>query len=165
MGQGGWELQWCGPEGRRVVLEAPGHSNVHITTARELQTCTFERHGLQKHHQNSTKRHPQREEKNKSCGGRGKKKSEILGGPAVQGKGGPGKCGPNPTLKPTPTHETPLHETVTHNTQHTTHNKSKSVLAKVGFGQSRFRPKSAMTALISSAAPGSEATLTRCGSR
>ena len=63
----------------------------------------------------------------------------------------------------TPTRETPLHETVkqvptphgthtTHHTQHTTHNKSNSVwpksvlakvgLAKVGFGQTRFWPKS-----------------------
>ena len=63
------------------------------------QTCTFEGPGLQKHNQNSTKRHPEREEKNEFCGGRGKKKSEILGGPgegrsrgrAVQGKGGPGE--------------------------------------------------------------------------
>ena len=63
------------------------------------QTCTFEGPGLRKHHQNSTRRHPEREEKNEFCGGRGKKKSDILGGPgegrsrgrAVQGKGGPGE--------------------------------------------------------------------------
>ena len=33
-----------------------------------------------------TRRHPEREEKNEFCGGRGKKKREILGGPA---EGGP----------------------------------------------------------------------------
>ena len=56
--------------GRRV-----SHDN------QRAQTCTFEGPGLQKHHQNSTRRHPEREEKNEFCGGRGKKKSEILGGP------------------------------------------------------------------------------------
>ena len=45
------------------------------------QTCTFEGPGLQKHHQNSTRRVPEREEKNEFCGGRGKKKREILGPP------------------------------------------------------------------------------------
>ena len=35
------------------------------------QTFTFERPGLQKHHQNSTRRHPEREEKNElvQCAG------------------------------------------------------------------------------------------------
>ena len=119
------------------------------------QTCTFEGPGVQKHHQNSTRRHPEREEKNEFCGGRGKKKERNFGGPwegRSRGRGVPRKGGPNQTLKPTPTHET-LSETVKlvpthtdntqHNTtQHTTHNKSnsfwpksvwpKSVLAKVG---------------------------------
>ena len=85
-------------------FEAPGRSNVHVWSSRAVvceprrpglvgaagvphdspraQTCTFEGLGLQKHHQNSTRRHPEREEKNEFCGGRGKKKSEILGGPA-----------------------------------------------------------------------------------
>ena len=44
--------------------------------------CTFEGHGLQKHHQNSTRRPLEREKKNENEGGRGKEKSEILGGPA-----------------------------------------------------------------------------------
>ena len=117
---------WGSSRGILVVFEAPGRSNVRVwsslvvvceprrpglvgppgfhTTTRELQTCTFEGPGLQKHHQNSTRRPPEREEKNEFCGGRGKKKSEILGGPgegrsgegrsrgrAVQGKGGPGE--------------------------------------------------------------------------
>ena len=67
------------------------------------QSCTFEGSGLQKHNQNSTRRPPEREEKNEFSGGRGKKKNEILGGPgegglgertvgerAALGKGGPG---------------------------------------------------------------------------
>ena len=74
------------------------------------QTCTTEGPGLQKHNQNSTGRHPKREEKNEFCGGRGKqKKSEILGGPgegrsrgrAVRVKSGRGPGAPNMT-KPKP---------------------------------------------------------------
>ena len=82
------------------------------------------------------------------------------GGPgrAVQGKGGPGeeqsregrshKGRPKPNLE-TNTHETPLCHT--DNTQHITtqHNTQqiKIVLAKVGFGQSWFWPKSAKSVL------------------
>ena len=57
--------------------------------------------GLQKHHQNSTRRPPERENKNENGGGRGKKKSEIFGGPAEGGpveggleEGGPAEGGP-----------------------------------------------------------------------
>ena len=50
------------------------------TTARELQTCTFEGPGLQKHHQNSTRRHPETNKKSENGSGRGKKR-EILGPP------------------------------------------------------------------------------------
>ena len=125
---------------------SPGRSNVHVWSSRivmwspggleaagvshdnqRAQTCTFEGPGLQKHHQNSTRRHPEKEEKNEFCGGRGKKKERNVG---RSGKGGPGKGGPDTT-------------------QHTTNQSRfgqsrfwpKSVLAKVGFGQSRFWPK------------------------
>ena len=50
------------------------------TTARELQTCTFQGPGLQKHQQNSTKGPQERERRKKFVAGGGKKKSEILGG-------------------------------------------------------------------------------------
>ena len=82
-----------------VVFEAPGPSNVRVwssrvvvceprrpglvgppgfhTTARELQTCTFEGPGLQKHHQNSTKKTKREGKKNKNCGGRGKKRAKF----------------------------------------------------------------------------------------
>ena len=83
-----------------LSCEAPaarsgGAAGVPHDSAR-AQTCTFEGPGLQKHHQNSTRRHPEREEKNKFCGGRGKKRANFW---AVQGKGcpaegGPGKGGP-----------------------------------------------------------------------
>ena len=43
------------------------------TTARELQTCTLEGPGLQKHHQNSTRRHPERHKKSEMVAGEGKK--------------------------------------------------------------------------------------------
>ena len=57
-----------------LLLSPPG---LH-TTARELQTCTFQGRRF-KHHPNSTKG-PQREgEKKENCGGRGQKKREILG--------------------------------------------------------------------------------------
>ena len=83
---------WCVFQGRdpqsnvhvsalRLPCETPaasGPPGLHTTT-RELQTCTYEGPGLQKHHQNSTKRPPEREEKNEFCGGRGKKKRDILG--------------------------------------------------------------------------------------
>ena len=38
--------------------------------------------GLQKHHRNSTRRHPERDKKSEMVAGEGKKESEILGGPA-----------------------------------------------------------------------------------
>ena len=46
------------------------------------QMCTFQGSGLQKHQQNSTKGPQERERRMKIVAGRGKKKSEILGGPA-----------------------------------------------------------------------------------
>ena len=93
------------------------------------QTSTFEGPGLPKHHQNSTRRHPEREEKNEFFGGRGKKRAKFW---VVQEKGGPGKGGPNQTLK---NRETRTHATQqTHNTQ-----QVKFDLAKVGFGQWQSR--------------------------
>ena len=60
---------------------ALGPPGLHTTT-RELQTCTFESPGLRKHHQNSTRRHPERETKRaKMEAGEREKKSEILGPP------------------------------------------------------------------------------------
>ena len=70
-----------------MSCEAPaasGPPGLHTTT-QELQTCTFEGSGAS----NTTKiprKGPTREgEKNKNCGGRGKKKREILGPPTVRG--------------------------------------------------------------------------------
>ena len=135
-----------------VVFEAPGRSNMHVWSSRAVvceprrpglvgQTCRFEGPGLQKHHQNSTKKTKREGEKNENCGGRGKKKSEILGGPAEGGpaEGGSGGGGSEHThhTHPPHTHNTTTqhkqHNTTTtqhtttqnhttHNTQHTTHN-------------------------------------------
>ena len=62
------------------VFSPPGFH----TTARELQTCMhISGPGASKHHQNSTRRHPERH-KSENGGGRGKKKREILGLPPFQ---------------------------------------------------------------------------------
>ena len=113
----------------------------------KLQTCTFEGPGLRKHHQNSTRRPPEREKKNEFCGGRGEKKKRNFRrsqeGRSQEGRSGGTEHDQTKTLKATPTRETPLHETVTthsttHSTAHSTHSthsthtKSKSVLVKVG---------------------------------
>ena len=136
---------------RAPAARSAGAAGVSHNSPR-AQTCTFQGPGLQKHHQNSTRIHPEREEKNEFCGGRGKKKSEILGGPAEggpgkgspgkggPGKGGPGKGGPGKggpggtehdqtkTLKHTetvkPTHTTHTH-TNTHTNKHTQTNTHK----------------------------------------
>ena len=59
-----------------------------------VQTCTFQGSCLQKHHQNSTRIHPEREEQNEFCGGRGKKKSKFwaVPGRAVPGRAVPGRA-------------------------------------------------------------------------
>ena len=113
-----------------ALFTLPPHTRLHDNP--RTQTCTFQG-PASKHHQNSTKGPPEREEKNEFCGGRGKKKSEILGGPgegrssrrAVLGKGGPRghRTRHHETVKPTPTY--------THTTHHTTP-FVKVGLAKVG---------------------------------
>ena len=70
---------------------ASGPPGLH-TTARELQTCTFQAPALQKTHQNSTRRHPGREER--KLWWERKKKREIL----APHPSGPPPFGP-PTLR------------------------------------------------------------------
>ena len=119
------EFWWCAHDNHRI------------------QTCTFE--GPFKHHQNSTRRPPEREErilrrerekKERNLGGSG----EGLGRAVREGWSGGTEHDQTKTLKPTPTHEThsmkPAPTPHSTNT-HTTHNKSNplwtnSVLAKVG---------------------------------
>ena len=55
---------------------ALGPPGLHATT-RELQTCTFESPGLRKHHQNSTRRHPERDKKNENRAGEAKKRAKF----------------------------------------------------------------------------------------
>ena len=47
------------------------------TTARELQTCTFQGSGLQKHQQNSTKGPQERERRMKIVAGKGRKRAKF----------------------------------------------------------------------------------------
>ena len=74
-----------GPEPLLGVFFSLNFGGVFATGASHdsprAQTCTFEGPGLQKHHQNSTRRHPERDKKSKNGAGEGKN-SEILGGPA-----------------------------------------------------------------------------------
>ena len=56
---------------RALKCAALGPPGLH-TTARELETCTFQGQGASKHHQNSTRRHQKSEEKMKIVAGEGK---------------------------------------------------------------------------------------------
>ena len=89
-----------GPEGWALKPAGVSHDSPRA------QTCTLEGPGLQKHHQNSTRRPPEREREKKSENGdgRGKKQREILGGlaeggPAEGGSGGGGSGGGNEKKK------------------------------------------------------------------
>ena len=90
LGPEGWAPQRGGPKagGQNFALFFSRRPPGFHTTARELQTCTSEIPGLQKHHQNSTRRPTEREKKREN--GRGKEQREILGGPA---EGGPAHGG------------------------------------------------------------------------
>ena len=96
---------WWGGVGRDQLWSGP--PGLH-TTARELQTCTFEGPGLQSHHQNSTKG-PQRERrKNENSGVSGEKRAKFWA--ASGGERGPWE-GPNlgPTQQHTTTHTRTQH--------------------------------------------------------
>ena len=103
-------LSGCRVKPRRPTR--PGRRGSH-TTARELQTCTFEGPGLQKHHQNSTRRPPRERRKNEISGGREKKARNFgpshpsaptlrapFGPPFFLGSG-PHPFGPPPLRAPT----------------------------------------------------------------
>ena len=92
------------------------------------QTCTFEFPGLQKHHQNSTIRPPERERKRTKMDAEEGKKSEILGGQAEGGsveggraEGGPAEGGPAEGGPHNPNHATPHELDFRPHTTHTTH--------------------------------------------
>ena len=54
----------------------PGRRGSH-TTAQELQTCTFEGSGASEHHQNSTRRPPERHNENETEAGKGRKSAKF----------------------------------------------------------------------------------------
>ena len=93
------------------ALEGPETAGVSHDNPR-AQTCTFQGPHLQKHHQNSNERSSERGRKNENCGGRGEKKSEILGGPAE------GRSGADPP-----------------NTNHNTKQQTKNGLAQIGLAK------------------------------
>ena len=86
----------CQPlEGSCEAPAASGPPGLH-TTARELHTCTIEGPGASKHHQNSTRRHPERHKKSETVAGKGKQKREILGShPSEPHPSGPHTSGPH----------------------------------------------------------------------
>ena len=114
---------WC--EARRPRSRRRSHDSPRA------QMCTFQGSGLQKHHQNSTKRTPREGENNKNCGGRGKNcggRGEKRAKFWVRRRGSGGGALNTPTAHTTTTTTTQKHSTQqhtntqTHNTQHT-HNK------------------------------------------
>ena len=67
---------------REAPTKPPGfHTTTREPKRADLRVPAF------KHHQNSTKGPPREGEKNENCGGRGKKKSEILGGGEGRSRG------------------------------------------------------------------------------
>ena len=73
-------LEFSGCRVRAPAARSGGAAGVSHDSPR-AQTCTFQGSGLQKHQQNSTQGPQERERRMKIVAG-GKKKSEILGGPA-----------------------------------------------------------------------------------
>ena len=78
-------LSGCRVKPRRPHQTGPGLAHDSLRTPVQ-GTCAS------KHHQNSTRRPPERDEKNEFCSGRGKKKREILG----PHPSGPHPSGPQP---------------------------------------------------------------------
>ena len=112
----------------RAVVRSPGAAGVSHDN-QNTKRAHFEGPGLQKHHQNSTRRHPEREER--ICGGRGKKRAKFWAvlGRAVLGRSVGGKGGPRATQQ-------------THTNTQQVKIWPKSVLAKLGFGlKSAIPPK------------------------
>ena len=111
-----------------LLFEAPVRSNVHIWSSGcrvrapvarfggaagvshdipRAQTCTFEGPGLQKHHQNSTRRHPKRHRKSETVAGKGRKRAKFC---AVRWRGVQWRGSGGEAL----------------NTHHTTHNNNQT---------------------------------------
>ena len=179
-GPEGWGPEGWGPEGwgaQNFAFFFPSPATVFYSFSlsfglfrefwwclkrRDPQTCTFEGPGLQKHHQNSTKRTKREGEKNKHFCGRGKKRAKFW---AVRRRrvlrrgscgGGPGGGGPaegrsgggalnTPTTHTTTTKQqrsTQQHKQVRKTTQNTNphqhqpqHNNTKNGLAKNGLAK------------------------------
>ena len=88
-----------------VAANSGGAAGVSHDNLR-AQTHTFEGSGLQKHHQNSTRRHPERDQKSDDKSGRGKKKEGKFG---WSGGGGVRRRGSGGGALNTPTAHTHTH--------------------------------------------------------
>ena len=71
-----WSPKGGGPKFRAFVPTRPGRRGSH-TTARELQTCTFQGTCASKHHQNSTRRPPERHRNSETVAGKGRKSAKF----------------------------------------------------------------------------------------
>ena len=124
---------------------ASGPPGLH-TTARELQTCTFEGPGASNTTKIPRERPKEREKRMKNCGGRGKKKREILG---------PHPSGPHPSgLHPWGLHPWGLHPWGLHPSGHPSEPHPSGPPLFLGFGpppcpmtHTRFRNGLAKTGL------------------
>ena len=69
---------------RAPAARSGGPPGFH-TTARELQTCTFQGTYASKHHQNSTRRPPKRHRNSETVAGKGRKSAKFLAPPTLRG--------------------------------------------------------------------------------
>ena len=138
------------------------------------QTCTFDRPGLQKHHQNSTRRPPRERRKKEISGGREKKKERNFGrsrGRAVRRRGVRERCPQilNPPHTQTTTTTTPTstnkHQQVPTGTnkhlQATTRNNNNNSNRK--FGQNTKTRKLAKCGLAKCGQHLKTPILAKCG--
>ena len=136
--------QMCtlGLSGCRVKPRRPGLAR---TRQPENSKRTFERPGRFKHHQNSTRRPPEREEKNEFCGGTGKKKARNFGAPTFRGHTlrppHPSNSHLSPPTRQLKTHRKNLNkkfqktQTINSEKQKSLHTTKTSTLAKVGLAK------------------------------
>ena len=74
-----------------VSQDSPRGKQAHLRVPTDQNTTKIPREDSQRE-KKDTRRSPERGEKNKNCGGKEKKKRDILGGPA---EGGPAELGPS----------------------------------------------------------------------
>ena len=87
-----------GVVGLSCETPVPKPPGLHSHNNPRAQTCTFQGPGLQKHHQHSTRRHPETQKKNEMGAEEGKKRNfGRSGGEEGLAQGGPGESKPTTT--------------------------------------------------------------------